>query len=877
MGLEQVFMQLLNMGITAGYVIIAVLFIRLCIRRLPKIYSYVLWSVVAFRLLCPFSFSSAYSFFNLNYFDEMERTETGIQYIAVETELEEAGDGPVMRNENILPSAGAALDVVGMEQSPETITQKTDFKEQLPQIFSIVWISGIGILLIYTFLEIGKIKRQTADAVLAEGNIYESDRICQPFVFGMIHPRIYIPFHLQGEEREYILGHEQYHIQRKDYLVKGIAYGIAVVYWFHPLVWAAYYFMCQDMEMSCDEKVISSHGSGIKQTYGRLLLSFATGKRRLAGPLNFGESNAGKRIKNVLKFKKTGIAAAVLGAALLVVLCLVFATNGKDGSGNRGTNSVIISTTDEQPVLASTFMPGKSVKGEFEFGDEIESYLVYADIYKAGAYEGRKVVASHDMTEYEDGFTPLTGFWVDVEGGDTEGEQSSVVISYNTDMISRVSNIPISERATAEAADILWEDGRPHEIQADTPYIYMVRYIGYGDINEIECFRCENLNQADEEEWNRCIDQECITVLLYFVFSEKPEKELLKEYGDAEQRAGKSAENAEAEVIEDEREALENAKRELQEEQEVIEREREEIESAERELREKQEALEREANLSRVMDRIVEKYQGSENGGHMGDYTWVDFLMEYKKGNEDILWEDHLVYFDGAENGRADVYGVISPEFSTTGIIIDYKEKAGSGSNTNYFDWDWNVLGFCPQIEMADYDGDGREEILFRLLDEKDPDFRHKERLFICETYETCTVVPYELTSEIIDEEIENLLEAEVIEDEHRVKISEKGTGRVLIPKLFYSYKGAGKFEKMSYASDWMIIDYVEDTDDIYLVMKPVVYVKYDSNLKEAYPTGFTTENEFLTFKIRYDESASIMGSSCFTLSNPAMRRNLWE
>lgn len=847
MELERIFLQLLNMSITAGYVIIAVFLIRLCIRRLPKIYSYILWSIVAFRLICPFSFSSAYSFFNLRYFDEMEKTETGIQYVAIETE--EAGNGPVMRNETVLPLEGGAVDASGMEQDREAVTRKMSMKELLPKVFSVVWIAGVGVLLIYTCLEIMKIKKQTADAVLAEGNIYESDRICQPFVFGMIHPKIYIPFRLQGKEREYILGHEQYHIRRRDYLIKGIAYGIAVIYWFHPLVWAAYYFMCQDMEMSCDEKVISSHGNEIKQNYGRLLLSFATEKRRLAGPLNFGESNAGKRIKNVLKFKKTGIAAAVLGAVLLIALCLVFATNGQGGWRNKGTNSVTISVTEDQPVLASTIMPGKSIKSDFEFGDDIQSYLVYADIYKGGAYEGRRVVVSHDMAPYKEGFAPLTGFWVNTEGGDTEGEQSSLVISYNTDMISRVSNIPISERAASEAADILWADGQSHEIEADKPYIYMARYIGFGDINEIECFRCENLNKAEEEEWNRCIDQECITALLYFVFSKKPERELFKEYGDVENSndmfAREEAERATAETEEAKMEA----------------------EGAGEEMVRAIEETDREADLSRVMDRVVEQYWDVENGGHSGDYTWNDFLMEYKGGNEDILWEDHLVYFDGAENKRADVYGVVSPEFGTKGIIIDYKEKEGDDSNTNYFDWNWDVTGFCPRIEMADFDEDGREEILFRLLGGRDPDLLYKERLFICETYETCTVVPYELTSEMIDEETENLLEAEVIEDEHRVKISEKGTEQVLIPKLFYGHAGAGEFERISY-SDWVWIDYDESTGNISLVMKPAVYVKYDSKLTEGYPGRFTTESELLTFKIRYDYSASLE-EGYFTLSNP--------
>lgn len=530
MELEAIFLQLLNMSITAGYVIIAVLFIRLCIRRLPKIYSYILWSVVAFRLLCPFSFSSAYSFFNLYYFNEIENTGMGIQYVTTETEGEEKGGGPVMRNGTLLPSAGAMLDGSEASETVQPLPSGTDWREELPGIFSFVWIAGIGVLLLYTVWEIGKVKKQTADAVLAEGNIYESDRITQPFVFGMIRPRIYIPFRLQGKEREYVLGHEQYHVRRKDYLVKGLAYGLVIVYWFHPLVWAAYYFMCQDMEMSCDEKVISSHGSEIKQSYGRLLLSFATGKRRLAGPLGFGESNAGKRIRNVLKFKKTGVAAAVLCVILLAGLCLVFATNAKSGKGEA--NHVTFSVTKEQPVLASTMFSEEYVKGEFEFAEDVESYLLYADIYKNGSYEGRKVIVSQDMIGQEENFAPVTGFYVNVDGGDTEGKQGSIVISYNTGTMSHTSYyIPLSERAVAVAADNLWMDGKSHEVQADTPYIYMAKYIGWGDVDEIECYRCENLNKADEEEWNRCIDQECITVLLYFVFSEKTQGELLQEYG----------------------------------------------------------------------------------------------------------------------------------------------------------------------------------------------------------------------------------------------------------------------------------------------------------------------------------------------------------
>lgn len=871
MGLERIFLQLFNMSITAGYVIMAVLIIRLCIRRLPKIYSYILWSIVAFRLLCPVSFASAFSFFNLHCFDEVEKNGARIQYVTMEADTKEAGNPPVMRNGSALPSEKEVSDITGTEQMAGMINVGDhwgkNLKEILPGIFSSIWAMGVGILLIYSLFEIIKIKKQTADAVLLEGNIYESDRIRQPFVFGMIRPKIYIPFRLQGQEREYILGHELYHIRRRDYLVKGLAYGIAVVYWFHPLIWAAYYFMCQDMEMSCDEKVISRHGSQIKQSYGRLLLSFATEKRKLAGPLNFGESNAGKRIKNVLKYKKTGIAAAFLGGALLIILCLVFATNAKSGAGK---NSVIISVTDEQPPLASTILPGNSIKGEFSFESNIESYLVFADIYKGGKYEGRRVIVSHDMTAYEDGFSPLTGFWVNEEGGDTEGKQSSLVISYNTGMISRVSNIPISERATMEAGDILWADGKQHEITADQPYIYMAKYIGWGDMDGLECFRCENLNQADEEEWNRCIRQECITVLLSFVFSERPERELLKEYKDSSNANDTFA----GETIEDGKGDDESVKAELPQEAERKEMQEQE---SERKIPAKQAETEPETELYRVMDRIVEKCWGVGTE-HPGDYGWNDFMMEYKAGNEELLWEDHLIYFDGTDNGCAEVYGVISPEFGTKGILIDYKEKKGDESNTNYFQWDWDVLGFCPQIEMADFDRDGREEILLRLCGLKDPDIMFKERLFIFETYETCHVDPLELTSEMIDGEIENLLETEIIEDEHRVKISEKGTDRVLIPKLFFA--GAEEFWGISY-SDFVWIDYDESSENIYVVINPVVYTKSAPGTEsqasfEGGTNRFRPENELIAFKVRYDYSQS-MDSGYFSLSNPALRKDIHE
>lgn len=760
MELTKIFLQLLNMSITAGYVILAVLAVRLLIHRLPKIYSYVLWSIVGFRLLCPISFSSSLSFFNLDLFDRIEQVQ-GLQYAEIVEDNTAEQVDPVMEDGIVINTKETAMPAVENAETKEVTSGNAaegmtamGFKEMIPQIAAAVWILGIGVLLIYSIIALLKIKKQTATAVLLHENIYECEGLHSPFVYGIFRPVIYISFHLQDEEREYILEHEKYHIRRKDYLIKAAAYLIAVVYWFSPLVWLSYYLMCQDMEMSCDEKVIGRMGSEAKQDYSRLLLSFATGKRHLAEPLYFGESNVGKRIKNILKYKKAGIAAASLGIILLAALCLIFATNAES------KNSLRVTMTDESPVLSSIIPMEDSVQHEYTLGDNIKSYLIYGDIYYAGVYGGRKIIACHDVSNYHKNFDPITSINIASQDNETE-----VIIMYNTDLISRMETFYIPETATMWATDVLWDDGKKREIVPEQPYIYEAKYIGGNDTEYLECFWCENLNEANAEEWDNCINQDCTTILLSFVFSEKLEQDLLKEYKNTNEAA----------------------------------------------------LAEEPVTLIQVMDRILEECQGTEN---IDDFDTV--LNELK--NEETNWEingdirDRMVLLDRSEDGKVTAYGFISPEYGSKGIIMDF-ENEGDSHNHNYFEWDWDPYRFRPWIEKADLDSDGRDEVLFFLNGAVNED-TYQERLIVFETYETCHMEPYELMIGNMERELEGLVKTEIHKDSRSVELLDAKTGDVLISGISYDVGTEVEFAKMDYTSKIRFL-YDKNSSRLFLRVRP--------------------------------------------------------
>ncbi|MEA4846837.1 MAG: M56 family metallopeptidase [Clostridiaceae bacterium] len=312
--MEELFLRILNMSITATYVLIAVIVLRLILKRTPKWISYALWSLVLFRLVCPVSISSAFSIFGR--LGKTASTGRGIEYIPANIGMMAAPQvdvGTTSMNtviNNALPAATPAASANPMQI--------------LVFIGACIWLAGFISMLIYSLVSYVSLKHRMMDATLLSGNIFETDRISSPFVCGLVRPRIYLPVDLAGNERDYVLRHEQTHISRRDYIIKPLAFLVLSVHWFNPFMWLAFILMSRDLEMSCDEKVISGLDSEGKAGYSSALMRLAMKQPILAGStLAFGESGAKGRIKNVLNYKKP--AFRILAVAVVIIAAAGFA------------------------------------------------------------------------------------------------------------------------------------------------------------------------------------------------------------------------------------------------------------------------------------------------------------------------------------------------------------------------------------------------------------------------------------------------------------------------------------------------------------------------------------------------------------------------
>ena len=335
--MEQIFIRILNMSLTAGIVILQVIFLRLFLKRLPKVFSCLLWAVVLFRLLCPISFSSAVSLLGVL---KMPSTEQGqIDYIP-----ENIG---MMEQPTVVLPVPAAEDAVNAVLPPAVVENSANPMQVILFIGTCIWMSGILIMTIYAVIAYLKLHRKLRTAVKEKDNVYYTSNITTPFVCGLFSPRIYLPEKLAGgssalgeREKQYILLHEQIHIKRRAYFWRFISFLALVIHWFNPLVWLAFFLSGRDMEMSCDEAVIRKLGSDVKKEYSASLLALASGRRIVLDiPLAFGEGETGSRIKNVLRYKKP--AQIAIGAAFVVcvIAIIVLAANPRAGEQSEVQNA----------------------------------------------------------------------------------------------------------------------------------------------------------------------------------------------------------------------------------------------------------------------------------------------------------------------------------------------------------------------------------------------------------------------------------------------------------------------------------------------------------------------------------------------------------
>lgn len=317
--MENLFLQIFNMSIISSYVILFIIIIRLFLRKVPKIFSYILWIIPLFRLIIPISFESTFSLISIN-------TKT-------------IPDNIIYSKTPEIQSGIKVVDTVVNRVLPEPTTVAVSMNpiQIWTGIGSAIWVIGLLILLTYNLFTSIKLSRKLKSANLLYDNIYEIDNIPTPFVFGLINPRIYLPINLLNMEKSYIIKHEKTHIKRKDHIIKFIAFLITVIHWFNPLVWIGFYLMGEDMELSCDESVIKEMGYEIKKDYSNSLLSLSIDKRIVgSSPIAFGENNTRYRIKNILSYKKPKLWVLVSTIIIIIVLSIGLLSNPlKDNNTSR--------------------------------------------------------------------------------------------------------------------------------------------------------------------------------------------------------------------------------------------------------------------------------------------------------------------------------------------------------------------------------------------------------------------------------------------------------------------------------------------------------------------------------------------------------------
>ena len=292
--MSEFFLKIVNMSISASWLVLAVLGVRLVLKRAPKWVYVLLWGIVAVRLLFPLSFESALSL--------LPSTET-----ISETAL--SGSGIEIQT-GIAPVDDRVNDYLG-DYSVESAAAPENNSTNILTVLSIVWL-----------------QRKVDTAVLLRENIFQSESVLSPFVLGIIRPRIFLPFNIDEQDMKYVIAHEAAHIRRKDHWWKPVGFLLLTIHWFNPLMWLAYVLLCRDIELACDEKVIHAMNHEDRADYTQVLVSCSVNRRMITScPLAFGEVGVRKRVKSVMNYRKPALWTVALSVIACGVLAVGFLTN----------------------------------------------------------------------------------------------------------------------------------------------------------------------------------------------------------------------------------------------------------------------------------------------------------------------------------------------------------------------------------------------------------------------------------------------------------------------------------------------------------------------------------------------------------------------
>ena len=308
--MTDLFLKLVNMSITASWLVLAVVLLRLVLKKAPKALHCGLWALVAIRLICPFSLESSLSLVP-------QQAPISVQTLQPEP-IEPSPRVEYTMVEYTTPAGdvhwSAPVMVVDHVDAP--------FSALLPQYLSAIWLAGMGLMLVYAAESWLRIRRRVAPSVHIGNQVWLCDHIDTPFILGIFQPRIYLPSGLNGRDADFVLAHEQSHLKRKDHWWKPLGFLLLSIYWFNPVLWAAYILLCRDIEMACDEKVVKELELDEKKAYSTVLLNCSLPRHMIAAcPLAFGEVGVKNRVRKVLNYKKPAFWIVLIS----VILCIAAA------------------------------------------------------------------------------------------------------------------------------------------------------------------------------------------------------------------------------------------------------------------------------------------------------------------------------------------------------------------------------------------------------------------------------------------------------------------------------------------------------------------------------------------------------------------------
>ena len=316
--MSEAFLKLVNMSISASWLVLAVLVLRLILKKAPKWVNVLLWGIVAVRLICPFSIESALSL--------IPSKETISSEIMMDWTPE--------ISTGIEPLDQAVNPVISTSFAPEPSASANPLQILIP-VAANIWFLGVLVMLLYTAVSYISLRLKLRTAVILRNHIFQCETVQSPFVLGVFKPRIYLPYTIEGQNLYHVVAHEKAHIRRKDHWWKPLGFLLLTVYWFNPLMWVAYILLCRDIELACDEKVIAELGNDQRAEYTQALVACSVNRRKIAAcPLAFGEVGVKERVKSIMNYRKPAFWVVVLAIVVCAAVAVCFLTDPVDPAEN---------------------------------------------------------------------------------------------------------------------------------------------------------------------------------------------------------------------------------------------------------------------------------------------------------------------------------------------------------------------------------------------------------------------------------------------------------------------------------------------------------------------------------------------------------------